>query len=151
MNTNTLVTDCIAIPTAEQGNINYYYRLALPYITSYIRTAQTKEMFGKEGSKEYYDFINNLYYLLLFISVVSDEKTIDINNGVDNPCSTYADEFICIINYFKCLNIDITPLLTVFGFTCTGVSGPGGIGIMEISNNSNLQEFVVSIPKPKLH
>ena len=132
-NINIPVTGCIQNPTALQEGIAFYYRIANPFITNWLNQAQSSEYFGKE-SDEYYDLVNNFYYLLQFISVVRDEQQIDINNGINNPCSYYGNQFTCFINHFKCLNIDITPLLAIFGYTCTGQSGPIGIGVMIVDS-----------------
>lgn len=135
----TEVNTCIVSPTIEQLNIYSYNSAVTLFVQNYIKCAQQKEQFGKK-SQSYYDKINNLYYLLLYISVVNEQRQVDVNNGITNSCSTYGDLFICMIDYFKCLNIDITPLLTIFNLNCAvACSGPSGLGFEDIWDDSNDQ------------
>lgn len=132
-NINTSVTSCVQEPTAMQKNIAYYYYTALTWINNYLSDAQQKEVFGRNALCDY-NKINNFWYLLTYIQMIADQQQIDINNGITNPCSYYADNFTCIIDYFECLNIDITPLLTIFGFSCGSVPPLiKGVGIDEIT------------------
>lgn len=130
VNINIPVTTCISAPTTMQTNVNFYYSQTLQWINTYLNTAQQKEIFGKNPTCDY-NKINNFYYLLLFIQMVADQQQIDLNNNITNPCSYYADQFDCIIDYFECLNIDITPLLCIFGFYCN--CSPSGTGVLGVS------------------
>ena len=133
MNINIPVTQCISAPTAMQVSVNYYYTLVQGWVNNYLTEAQKKEMFGNDPLCDY-NKINNFWYLLTYIQMIADQKQIDINNGIDNPCSYYAANFDCIIDYFECLNIDITPLLCIFGFYCDcPQTGTQGVSIDEIS------------------
>lgn len=141
MNTpiNTPVLSCILNPTTEQANILTYNTAVSSFISDYLEDAKKKEYFGKP-SKAYYNKVNNLYYLLMYISVINDQRQIDINNGLDNPCSYYSANFICIVNYFKCLNINILPLLSIFNLNCiVPCTGPQGIGYSVIYDDGSDQ------------
>jgi len=128
MNINTPITSCVVSPSALQSNISYYYSLVNGYITGYMAQGKSAELFGKK-SIGYYNKINNFYYLLQWMIIVAEQRQIDLNNNITNPVSYYANQFTCYIDYFKCLNIDIIPLLTVFNLSgitaCTGAIAIG--------------------------
>lgn len=131
-NINIPVQSCIITPTEMQVDMNFYYTQALPWINNYLTEAQKKEMFGKDPTCDY-NKINNFWYLLMYIQVISDQRQIDLNNELAQPCSYYADNLTCLIDYFKCLNIDIIPLLCIFGLYCNCTeTGAYGVGQDEI-------------------
>ena len=139
ININTPINACVASPTVLQNNIAYYYSLVSKYITGYMSQAKSAELFGKK-SIGYYNKIDNFYYLLQWMIIVCEQRQIDLNNGITNPVSYYANQFTCYISYFKCLNIDIIPLLTIFNLSgTTACTGTQGVGNWEVNDDSGTQ------------
>jgi hypothetical protein len=133
---NIPITQGVPSPTTMQVETNYYYTQALAWINTYLTAAQQKEMFGKDPVCDY-NKINNFWYLLMYMQMIADQQQIYINQyGTDQPCSYYQTQFTCMIAYFQCLNIDITPLLCIFGFYCNcGQTGVNGVGQDQIGTS----------------
>lgn len=106
---------CCKYPTwmmlYRQQATTYIYKT----IVSLLSKSYINESYGKEDFSGY-NLGLKLNSLLEYLTIISLRMREDENSGVDKTVEDYYTQYNldCIIDYFKCNNINIKPLLTIF-------------------------------------
>lgn len=106
---------CCKYPTwlmlYRQQAVTYIYKT----MVSLLSKSFTNESYGKEDFNGY-NLGLKLNSLLEYLTTISLKMREDENSGVDKTVEDYYKTYSldCIIDYFKCRNINIKPLLTIF-------------------------------------
>lgn len=96
------------------------------------------EMLFIESKKPYTRTLNDLLILFFYFNLVEEQRYLDITQGnVYTDADYYEDyAFKNITRYFTCRDINIVPLLDLWGFDNDSSTEPR-IGIMSISGEDN--------------
>lgn len=129
------------LATETESLLVAYYGEVSSFLPDILTKAYDKACFGyHDKSCELYNLVNDVHYLFGLLLVLKEERNQDKDSCNSDKGSEYYFEkykLMCVKKHFKCLGLDIQPLLNVFGLTVTSItqSSEKGINFMYIEES----------------